>query len=43
MHFQCSLSDLLPAVNLVEKAVASQNDIPILTGIHIASGTSSVS
>lgn len=42
MHFQCSLSDLLPAVTLVEKAVASQNDVPILTGIHIAAADSQV-
>ena len=36
MHFQCSLSDLLPAVNLVEKAVAVQDNIPVLKGIHLA-------
>lgn len=36
MHFHCTLADLLPAISLVEKAVASQNNIPIITGIHIA-------
>lgn len=35
MHFQCKLEDLLPAINLVEKAVATQNNIEIITGIHI--------
>ncbi len=35
MHFQCLLSDLNTAINLVEKAVAVQDNIPIITGIHI--------
>jgi len=35
MHFQCSLSDLLPVVSLVEKAVAAQDNIQVLKGIHI--------
>lgn len=35
MHFQCKLQDLIPAINLVEKAVATQSNIEIITGIHI--------
>ena len=35
MHFQCTKEQLLPAVSLVEKAVASQNTVPIITGTHI--------
>ncbi len=35
MYFQCSLSDLLPAINLVERAVAIQDSLPIITGIQL--------
>lgn len=42
MHFQCSLTDLLPVVSLVEKAVAAQDNIPVLKGIHIMAGDNQV-
>ncbi len=35
MHIQCTKEDLLNAVILVEKAVATQNTIPVLTGIQL--------
>lgn len=42
MHFQCSLSDLLPVVNLVEKAVAAQDNIQVLKGIYISAADNQV-
>ncbi len=36
MHFQIPGSELLAAVNLVERAVASNDTLPALTGIHCA-------
>lgn len=33
MHCQCSKTDLLPAVNLVERAVTSQETLAVLNGI----------
>lgn len=38
MHFQCSLNDLLPAINLVEKAVAVHDSLTAITGIHLETG-----
>lgn len=35
MHFQCKKEDLFKAVNLVEKAVATQETLQILMGIHL--------
>lgn len=36
MHFQIPGSDLIALVNLVEKAVATNDTVPALTGIHCA-------
>ena len=35
MHCQCSKSDLLPAINLVERAVTSQETLAVLNGIFL--------
>ncbi|NLM24866.1 MAG: DNA polymerase III subunit beta [Firmicutes bacterium] len=42
MHFQCKKQDLLPAINLVQKAVATQSTLEILTGIKIEAKTEQV-
>lgn len=35
MYFQCTLNDLLPSINLVEKAVAVHDTLTVITGIHL--------
>lgn len=42
MHFRCNRQDLVNAIQIVSKAVASKPQIPILSGIHVEAKGDSV-